>query len=171
MADLVVLGFSTTEIAEDVWKLGPTLEKDGFVDLEDSALVWREKDGRVCIQQAVPMTTKVGAATGAVGGAFWGLLLGLLLENPAIGLGVGTALGGAAGAASGALLDIGLDPDFICRIGEQLQPGTAAVFVLARRATPDRVIEVLKDFHPVVLHTNLSRDREDELVKALQAAM
>jgi len=171
MADLVVLGFSTKEIAENVWKLGPTLEEEGLVDLDDSALVWREKDGRVRIQQTLPMTTKVGAATGAAGGAFWGLLLGLLFENPAIGVGVGTALGSAAGAASGALVDIGLDRDFIRRIGEQLQPGTAAVFVLARRATPDRVIEVLKAFHPVVLHTNLSRDREDELVKALQAAM
>ena len=171
MADLVVLGFSTKEIAEDVWKLGPALEEEGLVDLEDSALVWREKDGRVRIQQSLPMTTKVGAATGAAGGAFWGLLLGLLFENPAIGFGVGTALGGAAGAASGALLDIGLDRDFIRRIGEQLQPETAAVFVLARRATPDRVIEALKRFHPVVLHTNLSRDREDELGKALQAAI
>jgi len=171
MADLVVLGFSSKEIAEDVWNLGPALEEAGLVDLEDSALVWRDEDGRIRIQQALPTTTKVGAATGAAGGAFWGLLLGLLFENPAVGLGVGTALGGAAGAASGALLDIGLDRDFIRRIAEQLQPGTAAVFVLARRATPDRVIEALKRFHPVVLHTNLSRDREDELVKALQAAI
>jgi uncharacterized membrane protein len=170
MADLVVLGFSTKEVAENVWRLGPTLEEEGLIDLDDSALVWREKDGRLCIQHALPTVT-VGAGSGAASGAFWGLLLGLLFENPVIGVGVGAALGGAAGAASGALLDIGIDRDFIHRIGEQLQPGTAAVFVLARRATPDRVIEVLKEFHPVVLHTNLSRDREDELVKALQAAM
>ncbi len=170
MADLVVLGFSTKEVAENVWRLGPTLEEEGLIDLDDSALVWREKDGRLCIQHALP-TAKLGAGSGAASGAFWGLLFGLLFENPVIGLGVGAALGGAAGAASGALLDIGIDRDFIHRIGQQLQPGTAAVFVLARRATPDRVIEVLKEFHPVVLQTNLSRDREDELVKALQTAM
>ena len=170
MADLVVLGFSAKDVAENVWRLGPTLEEEGLIDLDDSALVWREEDGRLCIQHALP-TAKLGAGTGAATGAFWGLLFGLLFENPVIGVGIGTALGGAAGAASGALLDIGIDRDFMRRIGEQLQPGTAAVFVLARSATPDRVVEVLKRFHPVVLHTNLSRDREDELVKALQAAM
>ena len=60
---------------------------------------------------------------------------------------------------------------FIRRIGDHLQPGTAAVFVLARRATPDRVAEILKRFHPIVLHTNLTREREEDLVKALQTAI
>ena len=170
MADLVVLGFSTKEIAENVWELGATMEEEGLVDLDDSALVWREKDGRVRIQRSLP-TASVGAASGAASGAFWGLLLGLVFENPMIGVGLGAMAGGAAGAASGALLDIGIDEDFIRRIGEQLQPGTAAVFCLARRATPDRVAEALKRFHPVVLHTNLSRDREADLVKALEVAI
>jgi uncharacterized membrane protein len=51
----------------------------------------------------------------------------------------------------------------------QLEQGKAAVFVLARSATVDEVIDALKPFGPSILHTNLTRDREDELVKALHS--
>jgi uncharacterized membrane protein len=39
MADLVVLGFSTKDVAEHVWELGSRLEEEGLVDLDDSALM------------------------------------------------------------------------------------------------------------------------------------
>ena len=49
------------------------------------------------------------------------------------------------------------------------EQGRAAVFLLARSATVDRVVEALKPFGPTVIQTNLSREREDELIQALQA--
>jgi uncharacterized membrane protein len=57
----------------------------------------------------------------------------------------------------------------IKQIGQQLQQGKAAVFVLARSATVDRVIEALKPYSPTVIQTNLTKDREEELVEALQS--
>lgn len=42
------------------------------------------------------------------------------------------------------------------------------MFALIRRSTPDRVTEALKQYHPRVLHTNLTKDRDEHLVKALQ---
>jgi Protein of unknown function (DUF1269) len=102
------------------------------------------------------------------GGALWGTLLGLVFLNPLAGLVVGGLTGAAAGATAGALSDIGINDDLIRRIRAQLQPGKAAVFALIRRSTPDRVIEALKQYHPIVLHTNLTKDREEDLVKALQ---
>jgi uncharacterized membrane protein len=65
--------------------------------------------------------------------------------------------------------DIGINDDLIRRIGEQLQPGKAAVFALIRRSTKDKVTDALKQYHPTVLHTNLSRDREQNLIQALQS--
>ena len=44
----------------------------------------------------------------------------------------------------------------------------AAVFLLARSATVDRVIDAIKPFNPTVIQTNLTKDREEELVAALQ---
>jgi uncharacterized membrane protein len=43
------------------------------------------------------------------------------------------------------------------------------VFPLARSATVDKVIDAIEPFNPTVIQTTLSRDREDELVKALQS--
>jgi uncharacterized membrane protein len=168
VADLVVLGFDRRQDAEEVFELGAQLQGEALVDLEDSALAWRDEKGKVHIHQALP-TVSAGASTGVFSGALWGTLIGLLVLNPLAGLVVGGLTGAAAGATAGALTDIGINDDLIRRIGEQLQPGKAAVFALVRRSTPDRVTDALKQYHPTVLHTNLSRDREQDLVKALQS--
>ena len=165
MADLIVLGFLSKEAAEEVFELSLSLQQQELVDLEDAALARRDDKGRLRIQQALP-TTSAGAASGAAGGALWGTLLGLLTLNPLAGFAVGTA----AGAVGGKLTDLGIDDDLIRQIGEQLQPGKAALFALVRRSTSDKVTEALKHYSPKVLYTNLSRDREEELVKALQAS-
>ena len=74
-----------------------------------------------------------------------------------------------AGDLAGKLADVGIDDDTIKQIGQQLQQGKAAVFVLARSATTDRVIEAIKPFNPTVIQTSLSHDREEELVRALRS--
>ena len=44
------------------------------------------------------------------------------------------------------------------------------MFILAKSATVDRVIEALKPYSPTtIIQTNLTKDREEELVQALQA--
>jgi uncharacterized membrane protein len=78
------------------------------------------------------------------------------------------AVGAATGAVAGKLTDIGINDDMIKQIGAQLEQGKAAVFILARSATVDRVIDALKPLGPTVLQTNLTKEREEELVKALQ---
>jgi uncharacterized membrane protein len=57
----------------------------------------------------------------------------------------------------------------IKQIGAQLQQGKAAVFILARSATVDKVVEALKPYGPTIIQTNLTKDREEELVQALQS--
>jgi uncharacterized membrane protein len=81
----------------------------------------------------------------------------------------GLAIGAGTGALAGKLADVGIDDDTIMQIGQQLQQGKAAVFVLARSATVDRVIEAIKPFNPTVIQTSLSHDREEELVRALRS--
>ncbi|CCH88485.1 conserved protein of unknown function [Modestobacter italicus] len=168
MADLVVLGFSNRRAAEEVFDLGQKRDREGLVDLDDAALVWRDERGRVRVQQSIG-TTAVGAGFGAASGALWGTLLGLLIMNPLAGLAIGGLTGGSIGAASGALSDIGIDDDLIRQVGEQLQPGKAAVFVLARGSTPVQLTEALKSYAPTVLQTSLTADREADLVRALQS--
>jgi uncharacterized membrane protein len=161
MADPVVLGFEDVATAQKVYEVGAQLRREELIDLEDAALAWRDETGRVRIQQAMPTTS-----AGAAGGALWGTLIGMLFLVPVAGL----AVGAATGAIAGKLTDIGIDDELIKRITAQLEPGRGAVFALVRRSTPDRVTEALKEYKPTVLHTNLSHDRQEELVRALQAA-
>jgi uncharacterized membrane protein len=81
----------------------------------------------------------------------------------------GLAIGAGTGALTGKLADVGINDDTIKQIGGQLEQGKAAVFLLAKSATVDKVIDAIKPYNPTVIQTNLTKDREEELVKALQA--
>jgi uncharacterized membrane protein len=68
----------------------------------------------------------------------WGTLVGLLFLNPLAGLVTGAAVGAGAGALSGALSDYGIDDDFIRSLGERIEPGACALFVLVRSVTTSK---------------------------------
>ena len=91
------------------------------------------------------------------------MLIGMIFLNPL----VGAAVGAGAGALSGKLTDVGIDDKFMQELGEMLTPGTSALFVLVRKATPDKVLEGLKGFKGKVLKTSLTIDKEEELQKIL----
>ena len=160
MAHLVVLGLESPAKAEEVFDLAGDLAKQELLQLEDAAYAYRDDKGKVRIHQAISLT-----GAGAASGALWGTLIGLLFLMPVAGL----AIGAGTGALAGKLADVGINDDTIKQIGGQLEQGRAAVFLLARSATVDRVIDAIKPYNPTVIQTNLTRDREEELVKALQS--
>ena len=161
MPTLVVIGYESEIKAEEVRLALLKLQREYLIDMGDAVVAVREADGSVKLRQLVNMTT-----AGALSGGFWGTLIGVLFLNPLIGLAVGTA----AGAASGALTDVGIDDKFMKQLGETLKPGTAALCVLVRRATPDKVLEEIKGFGGTVLKTSLSHDDEAKLQAALSSA-
>ena len=160
MSNLVVLGLDSPEDAERVMDLAGVLARQHLLELEDCADASKDDNGEVRIHQAVSLT-----GAGAASGALWGTLIGMLFLMPIAGL----AIGAGTGALAGKLADVGIDDDTIRQIGQQLQQGKAAGFVLARSATTDRVIEAIKPFNPTVIQTSLSHDREEELVRALRS--
>jgi uncharacterized membrane protein len=161
MAELFVLGFGTKEKAEAVMEVSRHLQKEELLDLEDSALVWRTADGKIKVQQSFSP-----AGAGAASGALWGLLFGLLFFVPVFGL----AIGAASGAIAGKLTDLGINDKFIREVAAALEPGSAAVFALVRRSTPDKVRAALAPYEPTIIHTSLTSDREEEIVSALHEA-
>jgi uncharacterized membrane protein len=160
MTHLVVLGLDSPAKAEEVFDLAGDLAKQELLQLQDAAYAYRDAKGKVRIHQAVSLT-----GAGAASGALWGTLIGMLFLMPVAGL----AIGAGTGALTGKLADVGINDDTIKQIGGQLEDGKAAVFLLARSATVDRVIDAIKPYNPTVIQTNLTKDREEELVKALQA--
>jgi uncharacterized membrane protein len=160
MSDLVVLVFQDEGGAQKVLDEVGQLQKQQLITLDDAATVVRGKDGKPKVKQAVSL---VGA--GAWGGAFWGMLIGLLFFMPWLGL----AMGAITGALVGRFTDIGIDDSFIKDVGQKIQPGQSALFLLVRQATMDRVLEALKPYHPEVLQTNLSQEQEAKLREAFGA--
>ena len=49
-----------------------------------------------------------------------------------------------AGAASGALTDVGINDHLMKELAAAMTPGSSTLFVLVRKATPDKVLEELK---------------------------
>lgn len=161
MSNLIAISFPTEELAFELRAELVKLQKEYLIDMEDVVIVTKDADGKVKLHQAVSLT-----AMGAVGGSFWGMLIGMLFLNPLLGM----AVGAGAGALSGKLSDIGIDDTFMKELGESFQPGTSAIFVLVRKATPDKVLEALADFtgKGKVLKTSLTKDEESELRKVIE---
>jgi uncharacterized membrane protein len=160
MSTLVVIGYDNEFKAEEVRLALRKLQKEYLIDLEDAVVAVKDANGKVKLHQAVNL-----AAAGAIGGGFWGSLIGLIFLNPLLG----AAVGAAAGAASGALNDLGINDTFMKELASHLKSGSSALFVLVRKATPDKVLEELKGSGGKVLKTSLSHEDETKLQAALDA--
>lgn len=156
MSDLIVVAFPDEQLAFELRAELAKLQKSYLIELEDIVVTTKDEKGKVKLHQAVNLTS-----AGAVGGGFWGMLIGMLFLNPLLG----AAVGAGAGALSGRLTDIGINDKFMKELAENFKPGCAAVFILVRKVTPDKVLEGLSAFKGKgkVLQTSLNKDREDTL--------
>src|SRR3974390_3553322 len=158
MSDLVEIVFPTEAKAEEVRQKLLAMQKEYLIEVGDAVIAVKDTKGRVKLNQLINTT-----AVGAVGGTFWGALIGLIFLMPL----AGAALGAASGALAGALTDVGINDKFMKDTAAAIQPGTAALFVLVRRVTADKVLEGLKGEGGTVLKTSLDHTKET----ALQAAL
>ena len=159
MSNLVAVAYPDAATAEEVRGQLAEMMKEHIIQLDDAVVVVRQEDGKVKLNQAASM-----AGAGAAGGALWGGLIGLLFLSPLLG----AAIGAAAGGASGALADVGVDDKFMKELGEKLTPGSAALIVLERSSTPDKVVPRISQYGGHVIQSSLSHDAEERLDTALQ---
>lgn len=169
MSDLIVIVYPSEQKAEEVRQRLLELQKEYAVELEDAVIAVRSEDGRIRLNQLLN-PTRAGALTGSL----WGLLLGVIFLmpafGPAIGAVAGAAVGAATGAITGALTDLGIDDDFIKQLANTLNPGNAALFLLVRKMTADKLLEHIKGTGGTVLRTSLDRSKEEALRAALAEA-
>ena len=154
MSELIVFAFKDETGAAEMSAAIQDLQEQQLITLSDAATVIRKEDGKVKVKQA---NSLVG--TGALGGAFWGMLIGLLFLAPWLGL----AVGAVTGALAGKFTDYGIDDKFIKDVGETVEPGHSALFLLISDWTEDKVLDELKKYDPTVLRTSLSKEDEAKL--------
>jgi uncharacterized membrane protein len=158
MSVLVVVVFPSEAKAEEVRQKLLAMQKEYLIELGDAVIAMKDAKGNVKLNQMVNTT-----AIGAVSGVFWGSLIGLIFLMPL----AGAAIGAASGAISGKLSDVGLNDKWMKDTAAAIQPGTAALFVLVRKVTADKVLEGLKGEGGKVMKTSLDHTKE----AALQAAL
>ncbi len=162
MSNLIVVSFPEEQLAFELRAALVKMQKEYLIEMEDVVIVTKDEAGKVKLHQAMNLTA-MGAATGG----FWGLLIGMLFLNPLLG----AAVGAGAGALSGRFTDLGIDDDFMKELAEQFNPGCSAVFILVKKATPDKVLAGLEQFKGKgkVIQTSLTKDEEQGLRAFLEA--
>ena len=154
MADFVAIEYDDPHKAQEVRLTLIKLQREYLIDLEDAVVAVKDEKGKIKLHQAMDLT-----AAGALSGGFWGALIGMLFASPLLG----AAVGASAGAVSGALSDVGVDDNFMKQLADGLNNNTSVLFVLVRKATPDKVLDEIKRYGGKVLQTSLSHEDEAKL--------
>ena len=161
MSTLIAITYDTADKANQALEKLGELQKMQLVTLEDAAVAVKDQKGKVKVTQTLE---KMNTGSATIFGGFWGLLIGLLFLAP--------IFWGLFGALMGALFskgtDLGIDNKFIKDVGDSLDPGQSALFILVVEATADKVLPEMAKFGGTVYQTSLSDEDEDTLKKALE---
>src|ERR1700682_496420 len=161
MADLVEIAFPSEEKAEQVRQKLLGMQKEYLIELSDAVIAVKQPNGHVKLNQLFNPT-----AAGAVSGTFWGALIGMIFLMPL----AGAAIGAASGAIGGPLADVGINDQLMKDAAQSLQSGNAALFLLIRKMTTDKVLAALRGEGGTVLHTSFDETKEEALRAALAGA-
>ena len=159
MSHLIVVTFDSPDEAGQVLETLRSVQREGYLGLDDSAVVVKDEEGKVHVKNEMDRGVKIGA----VGGGLLGLLLAGIFF-PIAGILVGAVAGGLIGKS----VDLGVDQKFVKEVGEDIKPGTSALFFIVRDADPDVAVAALRPYKGTVRHTTFPPEAEKELRRILK---
>lgn len=155
MSYIVVTIFDREDDARNVHDF---LRDSNLIDLNDSAVIHKDQNGKIHIKNE----TYMGKRVGAIGGGLLGLLIGGLIF-PVGGLVIGALAGGLLGKKVSPEIDKG----FVEDVSEQLSPGSSAIFIIVREDTPDNALATMKQYNGKLYYTSLPKETEAQLRQAM----
>ncbi len=158
MSDLIVMTFDSPDEASSVRQVLREGERAGRIRLDDAAVIVKDADGTIRVDNEIDRGVKMGA----IGGGLLGLVLNFLFPI------AGFVIGAAGGALVGRMLDLGIDQQFVQDVSESLQPNSSALFLIVRDADLTIVRSMLEPYRGTLHHTTFDPHVEDELRRALQ---
>ncbi|MDH3307676.1 MAG: DUF1269 domain-containing protein [Acidimicrobiia bacterium] len=162
-AALVAFRFDDPLLAQEANIAAIRLERRGSLKLEDAVIVAKSTSGRIRLHQTRDMSAGQGATTGGM----WGMLAGWIVMAPLAGAALGAALGGLFGR----LRDIGIDDNEMRKIGDDLDPGETALFLLVSEAQLAHCLQELRRFDARVLTTTCPDSTRHLMEEALATPM
>jgi uncharacterized membrane protein len=156
---LLAVEFDDVLKAQEALLASLRLAKRGAIRLDDAAIVAKERTGRIRIHQ----TKDTSPGQGAAAGGWLGMLAGLLFMAPLIG----AVLGAAVGGIWAKLRDIGISDRQMAEMGETMERGDAALFLLFEPEAPTTLVRELRRFDGTVLFSSLDSDLTADIAAAL----
>jgi uncharacterized membrane protein len=156
--DLIVIAFDHFDDARAAMAGLRTLEREGQIRFEDTAIVERDPDGTAHVKNEISGTTETATAVGAVIGGLVTFVFPL----------AGIALGAALGAFVGRVLDRGVSDAFIDEVKRTLRPGRSALFLVVKASNADATLAALRRYRGDVIQTTLDSEAEEALREALE---
>jgi uncharacterized membrane protein len=161
MSTLIAITYDDEQTGTQAFNALDSLQKQQVLKLEDAAFVVKDAKGKVKVTQTLE---KRYLGTVTTWGFFWGFLIGLIFGGPLF-WGLFTAL---LSRIFGKRTDLGIDNQFIKDVGDSLEIGGSAVFMLVIEATQDKVLPEMEKYGGHVYQTSLSDEDEEKLRKALE---
>lgn len=161
MSTLIAITYPDEQTGAQAFAALADLQKQQVLKLEDAAFAVKNPKGKVKITQTLEKRYKGMATTS---GFFWGFLIGLIFGGPLF-WGLFTALLSRMFSKG---TDLGIDNKFMHDVGDSLEVGGSAVFVLVIDATEDKVLPQMAKFGGHVYQTSLSNEAEQKLRDALE---
>ena len=161
MSTLIAITYDDEQTGTQAFNALDCLQKQQVLKLEDAAFVVKDAKGKVKVTQTLE---KRYLGTVTTWGFFWGFLIGLIFGGPLF-WGLFTAL---LSRIFGKRTDVGIDNQFIKDVGDSLEIGGSAVFMLVIEATQDKVLPEMEKYGGHVYQTSLSNEDEEKLRKALE---
>jgi uncharacterized membrane protein len=117
---LLVAAFTEEDAADKVFEQLKQAKKEKLIHIQDVAVIKRDADNKIHINEPKDWKAGKGAGVGAVIGAALGIITGP-------GVILTTAAGAAIGGLAAQLHDAGFPDDQLKQVGEALKPGTSAI--------------------------------------------
>jgi uncharacterized membrane protein len=136
-----------------------SLKDQGQLKINDAAVVVKDANGKVHVDNMV----ESGVKEGALVGGFVGLLLASVFFPLA-----GIALGAGGGALIGKTLNTGLDKKFITDVQDAIQPGNSAVLFIVSKENVGLLITALEPYKGKIFQSSFDSEAEEEIRRSLK---
>lgn len=157
MSDLLVITFKGQTDASEALARIHSVEHSGGLRLSDVAIVTKDADGKVAVENHADTAEKAGA----VGGGALGLIIGMFFF-PVLGIVIGASIGALIGKA----LHHNVDPGLVRDVTTDLTPGTSALFLLVD-AEPAGLAGAVEPFQGKVYQTSLDPELSAQIADEL----
>jgi uncharacterized membrane protein len=151
--------YPTLDQAKTILEMLQQMHKAGRITLADAAILSKEADGKVRVNETAELTTKEGAVRGAL---ITGVI-GLIWPPSLIGsLLVGAGLGGLVGKVR----DTGIKNAQLTELADRLEPGKAMVVALAGEESEKPITGALQGYEGTLVTQSIGAKAIEEISSA-----